>query len=82
MASLVKELRELGDDCCDNGKRICNDAADMLERMSISIINRSINGCEACKERDMRIDELENKLERARSELTGMLYAAAGPGGR
>lgn len=80
MKNMVQELRELGDDCCDNGKRICNDAADMIERMSISIINRTITGCEACKERDLRIDELENKLERARSELTGMLYAAAGPG--
>jgi len=80
MGNLVQELRSLAMDCDEEGKRICHDAADMIERMSVSIINRTITGCEACKERDLRIDELENKLERARSEMTGLLYAAAGPG--
>lgn len=80
MGNLVKELRELGDDCCDNGKRICNLAADMIERMSAHVINNALHGCDGCKERDMEIERLEAQLERSRSELAGMLYAAAGAG--
>lgn len=81
MRNIVAELRGIGEDCDEEGKRICNLAADLIERMSIHVINNAIYSCDGCKERDMEIQRLENQADRSRMELTALRYTAAGLGG-
>ena len=80
MGNIVAELRNLAENCDEEGNSICNLAADLIEGMSKQVIKTALHGCEGCKERNTEIQRLEAQLERSRSELTGLLYAAAGPG--
>jgi hypothetical protein len=82
MGNIVAELRGIGEDCDEEGKRICNLAADLIERMSIYTINNVLHSCDGCKERDLEIQRLESQADRTRMELTALRYTAAGSGGR
>lgn len=63
---IVQELRDLGMDCDDHGKRVCDEAANLIEKMSMYVINRVMS------------DHEEN--EQLRQELRMLRYQAAGPG--